>query len=73
MQVQRSAPPIAPASRCLRSCTRSTRQTGRELWNSGTTIASFAHGPTLWSGIGQIHVATFDNTVYAFGFPLERY
>jgi outer membrane protein assembly factor BamB len=47
--------------------------TGRELWNSGTTMTSFARGPTLWPGIGQIHVATFDNTVYAFGFPLERY
>jgi outer membrane protein assembly factor BamB len=47
--------------------------TGRELWTSGTTIASFAHRPALWPGIGQVHVATYDNTVYAFGFPLERY
>jgi hypothetical protein len=47
--------------------------TGRELWSSGTTIASFARGPATWPGIGQIHVATYDNTVYAFGFPLERY
>ena len=46
---------------------------GRELWSSGGTITSFAHGIALWPGIGQIHVATFDNTVYAFGFPLERY
>jgi outer membrane protein assembly factor BamB len=47
--------------------------TGRELWSSGTTIATFARGSAAWPGIGQIHVATFDNTVYAFGFPLERY
>jgi outer membrane protein assembly factor BamB len=47
--------------------------TGRELWSSGTTITSFVHGPAVWPGIGQIHVATYDNTVYAFGFPIERY
>jgi outer membrane protein assembly factor BamB len=47
--------------------------TGRELWTSGSTIASFAHRSALWPGIGQIHVATYDNAVYAFGFPLERY
>jgi hypothetical protein len=47
--------------------------TGRELWSSGSTITSFVHGPAVWPGIGQVHVATFDNTVYAFGFPLERY
>ncbi|HET9361877.1 MAG TPA: hypothetical protein VFO58_19125, partial [Vicinamibacterales bacterium] len=47
--------------------------TGRELWTSGSTITSFAHRQTLWPGIGQIHVATYDNAVYAFGFPLERY
>jgi outer membrane protein assembly factor BamB len=47
--------------------------TGRELWTSGNTITSFAHRSALWPGIGQIHVATYDNTVYAFGFPLERY
>jgi outer membrane protein assembly factor BamB len=47
--------------------------TGRELWSSGKTITSFAHGPAVWPGIGQVHVATSDNTVYAFGFPLERY
>jgi len=47
--------------------------TGRELWSSGSTITSFVHGPTVWPGIGQVHVAAFDNTVYAFGFPIERY
>jgi hypothetical protein len=47
--------------------------TGRELWSSGSTITSFVHGPAVWPGIGQIHVAAYDNTVYAFGFPIERY
>jgi len=47
--------------------------TGRELWSSGSTITSFVHGPVVWPGIGQFHVAAFDSTVYAFGFPIERY
>jgi outer membrane protein assembly factor BamB len=46
--------------------------TGRELWNSGNTIASVMHAPAIWAGIGQIHVATYDDTVYAFGFAMER-
>ena len=46
--------------------------TGRELWTSGA-ITSFTRGTALWPGIGQVHVATYDNAVYAFGFPLERY
>jgi hypothetical protein len=47
--------------------------TGRELWSSGSTITSFVHGPAVWPGIGQIHVAAYDNAIYAFGFPIERY
>jgi PQQ-like domain len=47
--------------------------TGRELWSSGRTIPETVSGSALWPGIGQIHVATSDSTVYAFGFPLERY
>ena len=46
--------------------------TGRELWSSGSTMTSFVHGPALWAGIGQVHVATYDGTVYAFGFAMER-
>jgi outer membrane protein assembly factor BamB len=46
--------------------------TGRELWTSGRTITSPARRPALWAGIGQVHVATSDNTVYAFGFAMER-
>ena len=43
--------------------------TGKELWNSGTTITSPASAG-LSSGTGQVHVVTADNTVYAFGVPL---
>jgi len=46
--------------------------TGRELWTSGAMIASPVRRPALWPGIGQVHVATSDNIVYAFGFSMER-
>ncbi len=42
---------------------------GKELWNSGTTITSAASAG-LSSGTGQVYVVTADNTVYAFGIPL---
>jgi outer membrane protein assembly factor BamB len=47
--------------------------TGRELWNSGTSMTSFASTGGIWTSAGQIHVATHDGTLYTFGFPLERY
>ena len=43
--------------------------TGKELWNSGTTITS-PPAPGMSAGTGQVHVVTADNTVYAFGIPL---
>jgi len=43
--------------------------TGKELWNSGTTITSTATAG-MSAGTGQVHVVTSDNTVYAFGIPL---
>jgi hypothetical protein len=43
--------------------------TGKELWNSGTTITSAASAG-LSAGTGQVYVVTADNTVYAFGIPL---
>ena len=46
--------------------------TGKELWNSGNTITSFAHGGGLAGGAGQVYLTTFDNTFYAFGFPTEH-
>jgi outer membrane protein assembly factor BamB len=45
--------------------------TGKDLWNSGKTITSFARGG-LSAGSGQVYVVTFDNTLYAFGIPMER-
>jgi outer membrane protein assembly factor BamB len=42
---------------------------GKELWNSGTTITSVVSAG-LSAGTGQIYVVTADNTVYAFGIPL---
>ncbi len=45
---------------------------GKQLWSSGATITSFANAG-LWTSLGQTYVATYDGTVYAFGFPMERY
>lgn len=46
--------------------------TGKQLWSSGADITSFAT-TGLWCSAGQTYMATYDNTVYAFGFPMERY
>ncbi|MEP7337046.1 MAG: hypothetical protein ABI977_04830 [Acidobacteriota bacterium] len=46
--------------------------TGKELWNSGTTITSFAHGGALAGGMSQIYLTTYDGTIYTFGFPMEH-
>jgi hypothetical protein len=45
--------------------------TGKELWTSGKTITSFARGG-LSAAAGQVYLVTFDNTVYAFGMPMEH-
>lgn len=45
--------------------------TGRDLWSSSTTIESFAR-VGLAAGGGQVYVVTHDNTLYAFGIPLEH-
>lgn len=45
--------------------------TGRELWNSGRTITSFARAG-LSAGAGQVYLVTYDNTLYAFGIPMEH-
>jgi outer membrane protein assembly factor BamB len=45
--------------------------TGRELWSSGTSIGSFAR-VGLAGGGGQVYVVTHDNTLYAFGIPVEH-
>lgn len=46
--------------------------TGKELWNSGATITSFASGNALSGGMGQFYLTTYDGTIYAFGFPMEH-
>ncbi|HKQ74077.1 MAG TPA: hypothetical protein VJ810_10290 [Blastocatellia bacterium] len=46
--------------------------TGKELWNSGTTITSFTRGASLSGGVGQIYLTTHDGLIYAFGFPMEH-
>jgi outer membrane protein assembly factor BamB len=46
--------------------------TGKEMWNSGSTMTAFARGTGLSSSPGQVYLATSDNTVYAFGMPYER-
>lgn len=46
--------------------------TGKELWNSGATMTSWATSGALSGGKSQIYVTTFDGTVYTFGFPMEH-
>jgi len=45
--------------------------TGKQMWSSGTAIASFARSG-LSAGGGQVYVVTYDNHLYAFGIPLEH-
>jgi hypothetical protein len=47
--------------------------TGAPLWSSGKTITSFVADTPLWASSGQTYIATYDNSVYAFGFAMERY
>ncbi len=47
-------------------------RTGKDLWNSGTTVASFVRGGGLSAGGSQVYVGTHDGTFYAFGFPIEH-
>jgi outer membrane protein assembly factor BamB len=42
-------------------------ETGAELWSSGNTITSFTHFGGLTIVNGRIYIATYDNTLYAFG------
>ena len=45
--------------------------TGKEVWNSGKTITSFARAG-LSGSAGQVYLVTFDNTLYGFGIPMEH-
>jgi len=45
--------------------------TGKDVWNSGTTVT--AKGAASLSAAGmQIYLATRDGVLYAFGFPIEH-
>ncbi len=46
--------------------------TGKVLWDSGKTITSFVHSGALSGQSSQVYLETYDETLYAFGFPLEH-
>ena len=46
--------------------------TGKDLWNSGKTIAAPVRGGGLTGSGGQLYLGTSDGNVYAFGFPIEH-
>ena len=45
---------------------------GKELWSSGSSIASFVHSGGLSAGGGRVYVSTYEGKQYAFGFPMEH-
>ena len=47
--------------------TRSTAQTGKELWSSGNQIESWNHFSGLTVANGRAYIATFDGVLYCFG------
>ncbi len=69
-------PKVTAAQRALRSSRAVLYAldgtTGKELWNSGTTITSFARGNALSGGMSQLYLTTYDGTIYTFGFPMEH-
>jgi outer membrane protein assembly factor BamB len=46
--------------------------TGKVLWDSGKTITTFVHSGGLSGGASQLYLETYDETLYAFGFPIEH-
>jgi len=47
-------------------------ETGKELWNSGKTVASFVRNGGFSAYGSQVYLGTNDGTIYAFGFPIEH-
>jgi outer membrane protein assembly factor BamB len=45
---------------------------GKELWNSGRTIAAPIRDGGLTGSETEIYLGTSDGTIYAFGFPIEH-
>jgi outer membrane protein assembly factor BamB len=46
--------------------------TGKELWNSGTTVTSSVRPGALSASSGQVYLTARDNTLYAFGTRVQR-
>jgi hypothetical protein len=46
--------------------------TGKALWNSKTTMTTFASPGSFWSALSQVYVGTNDGTLHTFGFLDER-
>jgi outer membrane protein assembly factor BamB len=46
--------------------------TGKSLWDSGRTITSFVHSGGLSGGASQLYLQTYDQYLYAFGYPIEH-
>lgn len=46
--------------------------TGKELWNSKASIASYITTGGLSAGGGRVYLSTVDGTQYAFGFYMEH-
>jgi outer membrane protein assembly factor BamB len=46
--------------------------TGKRLWDSAKTITSFVHSGGITGEAGQVYLETYDETLYAFGFPMEH-
>ena len=44
---------------------------GKELWNSGKNMASFANSDISVGG-SRVYVATYDGVQHVFGFPMEH-
>ena len=45
---------------------------GKRLWNSASSMTTFASPGSFWSSMGQVYVGTHDGTIYSFGFNDER-
>ena len=46
--------------------------TGKDLWNSGDTIATFVRRGGLAAGGSRVYIAAQDGTQYVFSFPIEH-
>ena len=62
-RVQRSSPAVLYAL---------DGATGKVLWESGDSIASFAHGMAMSAGGGYVYLVTHDGTLHSFGFAMEH-